>query len=448
MGPEPASRIKLKVDRDLFAPRVHGLISTAANLQAYGVGPQPAANRSFRQHFLGWMAEVEQVLAWGVEGVDIAVGMQTPRLMSIVEDRVPDLELYRALEAELGIKVEVLSALASQLGSDDRPTAVVAGAAELLAHPRAFVSHASEDKNRFVVEFARRLRAVGIDAWLDHWELQPGDSLVDRIFEEGIGAADAFIVVLSENSVDKKWVREELNAAVVRRLSEGTRLIPILIDDVGVPVVLQSTLWVKIGSLSSYDAELAQIVRTIYGHTAKPALGPPPAWVHPRIQISGVSAADSTVLSLAAEQAVVNGHRFVDAQQLLESCAKVGIDAKGCIESLSALGHADLMNVEVRQPAIISRLEITNYGLGVFLEATRPDLLAVRSRLIAELVNRSTDSFPVEGSELNAIVGEAPLVVELLLDELDARSLITFAKYLGNTTRVHGISPLLHRELE
>lgn len=34
--------------------------------------------------------------------------------------------------------------------------------------PKVFISHANEDKDRFVVEFARRLRENGIDAWLEH----------------------------------------------------------------------------------------------------------------------------------------------------------------------------------------------------------------------------------------------------------------------------------------
>ena len=37
--------------------------------------------------------------------------------------------------------------------------------------PKVFVSHAGEDKDRFVLGFATRLRAKGIDAWLDKCEM-------------------------------------------------------------------------------------------------------------------------------------------------------------------------------------------------------------------------------------------------------------------------------------
>jgi hypothetical protein len=41
----------------------------------------------------------------------------------------------------------------------------------------------------------------GVNAWLDVWEILPGDSLVDKIFNEGLKPADAVIVVLSNASI-------------------------------------------------------------------------------------------------------------------------------------------------------------------------------------------------------------------------------------------------------
>lgn len=88
--------------------------------------------------------------------------------------------------------------------------------------PKVFISHASEDKARFVTAFATKLRENGVDAWLDHWEMLPGDSLVDKIFEEGLKSANAVIMVLSKYSVSKPWVSEELNASMVSRISNRT----------------------------------------------------------------------------------------------------------------------------------------------------------------------------------------------------------------------------------
>ena len=60
------------------------------------------------------------------------------------------------------------------------------------ATPRVFISHGSEDKDRFVLGFATQLLARGIDAWVDKWEIALGDCLVQRIFSIGIAGADAF----------------------------------------------------------------------------------------------------------------------------------------------------------------------------------------------------------------------------------------------------------------
>ena len=143
--------------------------------------------------------------------------------------------------------------------------------------PKVFLSHASEDKDRFVVGFARQLRESGVDVWLDQWEMKPGDSLVDKIFEGGLKEARAVIIVLSTTSVQKPWVREELNASVVNRISRGTKLIPVVIDECDVPESLRSTVWQKVDSLEDYSQSLQRILSAIFDSSDKPAIGKPPA---------------------------------------------------------------------------------------------------------------------------------------------------------------------------
>src|ERR671939_1221098 len=147
-------------------------------------------------------------------------------------------------------------------------------------NPKVFVSHASEDKERFVLGFATKLRAKGIDAWLDKWEILPGDSLIDKLFEEGVKNAQAVIVVVSKFSVNKPWVREELNAAMVRKINGMSKLIPVVIDDCQVPEALQTTVWERVKDLNSYNGELESIVSAIFEHREKPPIGAPPAYTH------------------------------------------------------------------------------------------------------------------------------------------------------------------------
>jgi hypothetical protein len=145
--------------------------------------------------------------------------------------------------------------------------------------PKVFISHASEDKDHFVLRFATQLRAKGIDAWYDAWEIKAGDSIVDKIWEEGIKNAQAFVIVVSSSSITKKWVREELNSAMVRRIEKSCQVIPVVIDNCEVPEALRHLRWVKIKQLSSYEGELSEIVSAIFGTSSKPAIGSPPPHV-------------------------------------------------------------------------------------------------------------------------------------------------------------------------
>jgi hypothetical protein len=183
--------------------------------------------------------------------------------------------------------------------------------------PRVFVSHASEDKERFVNRFAARLRENGVDAWLDKWEMLPGGSLVDKVFEEGLKDAQAVIVVLSRVSVGKPWVREELNAAFVKRINTGSKLIPVVIDDCEMPEALKSTLWQRIQNLESYDESFDRILAAIFGTSDKPPIGTPPAYTpHLAHTIGSLTKIDSLVLRLACEQAIAKESDLIEPQTL------------------------------------------------------------------------------------------------------------------------------------
>ena len=130
--------------------------------------------------------------------------------------------------------------------------------------PKAFISHASDDNERFVHEFAKRLLDAGVDIWLDHWELAGGDSLPDRIFRLGIGESDVVLSVLSTSALFKPWVREEFDAAVVRRIEGKTRLVPIVLDrDVEIPVAIAHLLRYSVPQMG-IDRVTDEVVRDIF----------------------------------------------------------------------------------------------------------------------------------------------------------------------------------------
>jgi hypothetical protein len=68
---------------------------------------------------------------------------------------------------------------------------------------RVFISHSSKDKPE-VEKLAVALREHGVEAWLDKWEIGPGDDIVTRI-NSGLEQADAGLIVFSSHSRESRW---------------------------------------------------------------------------------------------------------------------------------------------------------------------------------------------------------------------------------------------------
>lgn len=93
-----------------------------------------------------------------------------------------------------------------------------------------FISHASEDKEGFVRDLAKRLEQQRIVVWYDEFTLKPGSSL-RRSIDFGLAKCRYGIVVLSHNFFKKKWTNWELDGLVSRQNAmEDEMLIPIWLD--------------------------------------------------------------------------------------------------------------------------------------------------------------------------------------------------------------------------
>ncbi|MBF0430523.1 MAG: toll/interleukin-1 receptor domain-containing protein [Fibrobacteria bacterium] len=204
--------------------------------------------------------------------------------------------------------------------------------------PKVFLSHASEDKERFVNNFATSLRQNGVDVWLDKWEMLPGDSLVDKIFEEGIKSAEAIIIIVSKYSIIKKWVKEEINAGFVSRMKNGTKLIPVIIDDCEIPGPLNSTLWIKIKNLEDYENERQEVIKAIFHVTDKPTMGLPPEYTWESIpDIPGLKKQDVLLLKMACDKAMEVGDLYLSTNSITPDFLKRGYNDKALQESLEIL---------------------------------------------------------------------------------------------------------------
>ena len=103
----------------------------------------------------------------------------------------------------------------------------------------AFLSHSSKDKS-FVRELAGFLESGGeIKVWLDEREIAPGQNIVDRI-ADGLDA-DFILLILSPDSVDSNWVKEEWTDAFWEQTNNRkTKLLGVLCRDCQLPRLLRN----------------------------------------------------------------------------------------------------------------------------------------------------------------------------------------------------------------
>lgn len=294
--------------------------------------------------------------------------------------------------------------------------------------PKVFISHASEDKDRFVIEFAKKLRSHGIDAWIDRWEMLPGDSLVDKIFEEGIKNAQAVIVVLSAMSVSKKWVKEELNAGMVKRINDSSKLIPVIIDECEIPECLNSTVWERVKDLGSYESELDRIVKSIYGQYDKPPLGETPVYATSSFDlIADLTRIDTIVLKAACELALASDQPFLNIQPMLDSLMPQGISPADMDESLEILDSRGYIKATKAMGTGVIAFFINSFGFEEYFKAYLPDYGKVVDGVASAIINEGKG----DTSSISAHVGQPRLIVNNILDSFEMRGLIHLAKAMG-----------------
>ena len=155
---------------------------------------------------------------------------------------------------------------------------------------------------------------------------------------------DAVIVVVSQYSAGKPWVRAELDAADgAASITEDTRLIPVRLDGADMPAPLQMLVWHDAARTEDGIRGAARVIAgTLHGRDIRPAVAPPPAYTSAG-RIPGLTAADSTLLTLLAQEAIsANTLLSVPWQAVVAGAASQGLDEDMATESLAMLRAAPL----------------------------------------------------------------------------------------------------------
>lgn len=310
--------------------------------------------------------------------------------------------------------------------------------------PKVFVSHASEDKARFVMPFAERLISNGIDAWVDKWEIKVGDSLVKKIFDEGLSAAQAVIVVLSKNSVHKPWVREELDHAIVSKISEGTRIIPVVLDDCEIPQALKATKWVSFKDSYTCDASFDEIVATIFGASDKPPLGKPPAYVSAfrATGVAGHNNIDSLVTRLACEAALENGNSMIGAEAFKKNGEYI-IPEQQLRDSLEYLNEHGTIDWQQDLSGSLRGVSVSDAGFELYAREHVPGYAEITRSIISLIVNSGIRS----NYDLREKLGIQPFLVNHIIRILADAGSIRVTWFLAGNCQINHVSAFLRRSL-
>lgn len=309
--------------------------------------------------------------------------------------------------------------------------------------PKVFVSHASEDKERFVLGFAERLRANGVDAWLDRWEMGPGDSLIDKIFNEGIKEADAFLVVLSANSIEKPWVKQELDVACVNRINNGSRLIPVVLDDCEVPQVLTSTVWEPVKDVDSYDAAFGRILDSIFGTVRKPPLGTAPAAYSGFHKVSNIEGIDAFVYKEACAEAFRSESYSISLRKVFLSKDNPAISEDELYDSFEYLADQGVFEKFQALDGKPDEVTVSEAGLELYARQYVPSLETAYKTISLALVNGTVKS--LFGAHDRC--GQGRLLTEHVFRSLASSGDIKVYQMLDGDMSVVSVSPSLRRKV-
>jgi hypothetical protein len=276
--------------------------------------------------------------------------------------------------------------------------------------PKAFLSYAWEN-SALARKVAEALQANGIETWWAQWCMSAGDSLRQKI-DEGLGECTHFIVLLTPDSINKPWVNQEMDAGLVRKLTQKAQFIPLRhgLPPSQLPPLLSGMLSPEVDEEAT---NILQLVNDIHGVTRKPPRGPAPAHVLEAVTTeTGYSAAATAIAKVFVEES--SSGRSHDPQVRVEALMeKAGLSEEDVVDAMH----------ELTSFAFLHRGEATWPKDELFAEFDRfwkPwDPAKDALQLAADMVNKQ--GFPESAEEISKVYGWDPRRLNPALTYLASR---------------------------
>ena len=127
--------------------------------------------------------------------------------------------------------------------------------------PNVFISHRRADAKK-AERLATEIRAAGHEVWLDDWNINLGDSIVQRM-NEGLQGATYVVICYSSSGVMSPWMSREWMSALARQMNgHGVKVLPVMLTGGDPPAILADLKYVDlVRGWSKAIGELLQAIR-------------------------------------------------------------------------------------------------------------------------------------------------------------------------------------------
>jgi hypothetical protein len=100
-----------------------------------------------------------------------------------------------------------------------------------------FISHRRSDTKE-AERLANEVRRAGHQVWFDEWEINIGDSIIERM-NKGLSGTTYFVVCYSSAGIEVPWMGREWLSALARQLDgHSVKILPVLLTRGAPPAIL------------------------------------------------------------------------------------------------------------------------------------------------------------------------------------------------------------------
>lgn len=299
---------------------------------------------------------------------------------------------------------------------------------------KIFISHDSRDKNRFVEKFATRLLDNGIDVWYDDWELEFGDSLM-TIFD-AISQCDVFISIISEYSVESRWVKEESDSAFIKKIEDNVKFIPVILPgDFEIPNNLHHMVQCRINDLNNYDSEFNRLLSTIFGISLKPKIGNVPRYtlVSP---INEFEQSDTIVVKVMGDFFLKNKIPSLSFDQIVDLTADFDLTKEDIMDSIEMLAENNLIKYTETFSNTPINIKFTYGGVKLYCKNYIDDYNLYIKKIFSSILNENM----MENDQIIQKTNIARFIVNAILDCLESRNYVKLYKTISGSYIIYKVS--------